>query len=191
MSKMAAELVQLNVDVIVSGNTPALLALQKATRTIPIVMLTSSDPLLAGLAASLARPGGNITGLSLMTREASGKRLELLREVIPKLSRVIVLSNPENPVVVLSLQETRAAAQTFSLKLDSVDMRKPSELDRALSVIVGTAVIAMPVSLNLPSANTAMVTLNSADAKVGKPLSATSVAGVNRRQGRREQRKSN
>src|SRR5262249_62146641 len=73
-----------------------------------------------------------------MTREASGKRLELLREIIPKLSRVIVLSNPENPVVVLSLQETRAAAQTFSLKLDSVDMRKPSELDRALSVIVGT-----------------------------------------------------
>jgi len=83
MSKMAAELVQLNVDVIVSGNTPALLALQKATRTIPIVMLTSSDPLLAGLAASLARPGGNITGLSLMTREASGKRLELL-SVRPK-----------------------------------------------------------------------------------------------------------
>ena len=138
LPEMAAELVQLNVDAIVSGNTPALLALQKATRTIPIVMLTSSDPLRSGLAASLARPGGNITGLSVMTREASGKRLELLREIIPKLSRVIVLSNPENPVVVLSVQETRAAAQAFSLKLDSVDMRKPSELGRALSVIVGT-----------------------------------------------------
>jgi putative ABC transport system substrate-binding protein len=143
LPEMAAELVQLNVDVIVSVNTPALLALQKATRTIPIVMLTSSDPLRSGLAASLARPGGNITGLSVMTREASGKRLELLREIIPKLSRVIVLSNPENPVVVLRLQETRAAAQTFSFKLDSVDMRKPSELDRALSVIVGTRLDAL------------------------------------------------
>jgi len=138
LPEMAAELVQLGVDVLVSGNTSALLALQKATRTIPIVMLTSSDPLSMGLVASLARPSGNITGLSVMSREASGKRLELLRDVIPKLSRVIVLSNPENPVVVKSLQETRAAAQTLDLKLDSVDMRKPSELDRALSVIVGT-----------------------------------------------------
>jgi len=138
LPEMAAELVQLGVDVLVSGNTSALLALQKATRTIPIVMLTSSDPLSMGLVASLARPSGNITGLSVMSREASGKRLELLRDVIPKLSRVIVLSNPENPVVVKSLQETRAAARTLDLKLDSVDMRKPSELDRALSVIVGT-----------------------------------------------------
>src|SRR6516225_10038310 len=109
LPEMAAELVQLGVDVLVSGNTPALLALQKATRTIPIVMLTSGDPLHAGLAASLARPGGNITGMSSMTREPSGKRLELLREIIPKLSRVTVLSNPENPSVVLGLQDTRAA----------------------------------------------------------------------------------
>src|SRR6516164_9987579 len=88
LPEMAAELVQLNVDVLVSGNTPALLALQKATRTIPIVMLTSGDPLHAGLAASLARPGGNITGMSSMTTEASGKRLELLREVKPNLARI-------------------------------------------------------------------------------------------------------
>jgi putative tryptophan/tyrosine transport system substrate-binding protein len=138
LPQMAAELVQLNVDVLVSANTPALLALQKATRTIPIVMLTSSDPLSVGLVASLARPGGNITGLSVMLREASAKRLELLRKVTPKLSRVIVLSNPKNPAVVKSLQETRAAAQTLDLKLDNVDMSEPSELDRALSVIVGT-----------------------------------------------------
>jgi putative ABC transport system substrate-binding protein len=138
LPEMAAELVRLNVDVLVSGNTPALLALQNATRTIPIVMLAVGDPLNMGLAASLARPGGNITGLSLMTSEMSGKRLELLREVVPNLARITVLSNPENPLVVLSLQETRAAAQTLGLKLDSVDMRKPSELDRALSVIVGT-----------------------------------------------------
>jgi putative ABC transport system substrate-binding protein len=134
---MAAELVQLNVDVIISGNTAALLSLQKATRTIPIVMLGPGDPLATGLAASLARPEGNITGLSLIAPEVSGKRLELLKELMPKLGRVTVLSNPGNPAVVLGLQETQAAAQTLGLKLDIVDMREPSELDRALAVIVG------------------------------------------------------
>ena len=138
LPEMAAELVRLNVDVLVSGNTAALLALQKATRTIPIVMLSTGDPLGVGLAASLARPGGNITGLSLMVPEASGKRLELLREVVPNLARIMALSNPENAMEVLELQEAQAAAQTFGLKLDSVDMRQPDELDRALSVIVGT-----------------------------------------------------
>jgi ABC-type uncharacterized transport system substrate-binding protein len=138
LPEMALELVQLGVDVLVSGNTAALLALQKATRTIPIVTLGSGDPLAMGLAASLARPGGNITGLSLMTPQASGKRLELLREVVPNLARIMALSNPENALDVLELQETQAAAQTFGLKLDSVDMRQPDELDRVLSVIVGT-----------------------------------------------------
>ena len=137
---MAAELVQLNVDVIVSGNTPALLALQKATRTIPIVMLTSGDPLHAGLAASLARPGGNITGLSVMTREASGKRLELLREIIPKLSRVTVLSNPENPSVVLvcRIRARRRRPSAFNLTAwifaspASLTARLPSSLELGL-----------------------------------------------------------
>jgi putative tryptophan/tyrosine transport system substrate-binding protein len=133
---MAAELIQLNVDVIISGNTAALLALQRATRTIPIVMLGPGDPLATGLATSLARPEGNITGLSLIAPEVSGKRLELLKELMPKLARVMVLSNPNNRAVVLGLRETQAAAQTLGLKLDSVDMRAPSELDRALSVIV-------------------------------------------------------
>jgi putative ABC transport system substrate-binding protein len=110
LPEMAAELVRLNVDVLVSGNTAALLALQKATRTIPIVMLSTGDPLGVGLAASLARPGGNIMGLSIMAPEASGKRLELLREVVPNLARIMALSNPENALEVLELQETQAAA---------------------------------------------------------------------------------
>src|SRR6516164_5497705 len=113
LPEMAAELVRLNVDVLVSGNTAALLALQKATRTIPIVMLSTGDPLGVGLAANLARPGGNITGLSIMAPEASGKRLELLREVVPNLARIMALSNPENPLEVLELQEAQAAAQTL------------------------------------------------------------------------------
>jgi putative ABC transport system substrate-binding protein len=139
---MAAELVQLKVDLLISGNTASLLALQKATRTIPIVMLGPGDPLATGLAASLARPGGNITGLSLNTGvslrspELEGKRLEFLKELVPSLARVAVLSNPNNPPIVLALQETQAAAQILGLKLDSVDVREPSELDRAFSVIV-------------------------------------------------------
>jgi putative ABC transport system substrate-binding protein len=128
---MAAELVQRNIDVIISGNTASLLALQKATRTIPIVMLGPGDPLATGLVTSLARPEGNIAP------EVSGKRLELLREVMPKLARVIVLSNPNNRAVVLALQETQAAAQILGLKLDSLDIREPSELDRALSLVAG------------------------------------------------------
>jgi putative ABC transport system substrate-binding protein len=133
---MAAELVDLDVDVIISGNTTGLLALQKLTHTIPIVMLGPGDPLAVGLVASLARPGGNITGLSLMAVEVSGKRLQLLKEVVPRLVRIMVLSNPGNPAVVLGLQETLAAAQALGLTLKSLDMRVPDDLDRVLSVIV-------------------------------------------------------
>jgi ABC-type uncharacterized transport system substrate-binding protein len=129
-------LAHLNVDVIISGNTAALLALQKATQTIPIVMAGPGDPLAVGLVDSLARPGGNITGLTLMGRELSGKRLELLKEVVPKLARVTVLSNPDNPAVVLALQETQAAAQMLDLTPQYVDMREPRDLDRTLAATI-------------------------------------------------------
>jgi putative ABC transport system substrate-binding protein len=132
---MAADLVRLNVDVLISGNSRALRELQKATRTIPIVMLGSGDPLGAGLVASLARPGGNLTGLSQLAPELSGKRLELLKEVVPRLSRLTMLSNPGNPSVVIGLQETRAAAAILGLILQSLDVRKPDELDSALATI--------------------------------------------------------
>jgi putative ABC transport system substrate-binding protein len=134
---MAAELIRLNVDIIISGNTAALLALQKATQTIPIVMLGPSDPLAVGLVGTLAHPGGNITGVSQMALELSGKRLELLKETVPKLTRITVLSNPGNPAVVLGLQETRAAAKALDLDIDSVDVREPGQLESALSITVG------------------------------------------------------
>jgi ABC-type uncharacterized transport system substrate-binding protein len=143
---MAAELVRLKVDVLISGNSRALRELQKATRTIPIVMLGAGDPLGAGLVASLARPGGNITGLSQLAPELSGKRLELLKEVVPDLARVTMLSNPGNPSVVIGLQETRAAAKTLGLTLHSLDVRKPAELDSALATIAR----ARPDALVLP-----------------------------------------
>jgi putative ABC transport system substrate-binding protein len=132
---MAAELVRLNPDVIISVNTAALLALQKATTTIPIVMLGTADPVAAGLVRSLARPGSNITGMSVMAPELSRKRLELLKEAVPNLDRVTVLSNSGNPAVVLALQETQAAAQALGLSLRSVDVREPGEIDLALSIL--------------------------------------------------------
>ena len=132
---MAAELVRLNPDVIISVNTAALLALQKATTTIPIVMLGTADPVVVGLVRSLARPGGNITGMSVMAPELSRKRLELLKEAVPNLDRVTVLSNSGNPAVVLALQETQAAAQALGLSLRSVDVREPGEIDLALSIL--------------------------------------------------------
>jgi ABC-type uncharacterized transport system substrate-binding protein len=132
---MAGELVGLNPDVIISVNTAALLALQKLTTTIPIVMLGTADPVGLGLVRSLARPGANITGMSVMAPELSQKRLELLKEVVPNLDRVTVLSNPGNPAVILALQETQAAAQALGLTLHSVDVHEPSEIDLALSAI--------------------------------------------------------
>jgi putative tryptophan/tyrosine transport system substrate-binding protein len=132
---MAAELVRLNPDVIISVNTAALLALQRATTTIPIVMLATADPVASGLVRGLARPGANITGMSVMGPELSRKRLELLKEAVPKLDRVTAMSNPGNPAVVLTLQETQAAAHALGLTLHSVDVREPGEIDLALSVI--------------------------------------------------------
>ena len=102
---MAGELVGLNPNVIRSVNTATLLALQKLTTTIPIVMLGTADPVGLGLVRSLARPGANITGMSVMAPELSQKRLELLKEVVPNLDRVTVLSNPGNPAVILALAQ--------------------------------------------------------------------------------------
>jgi ABC-type uncharacterized transport system substrate-binding protein len=132
---MAADLVRLNPDLIISVNTAALLALQRATTTIPIIMLGTADPVALGLVGSLARPGANITGMSVMAPELSQKRLELLKEVVPNLERVTALSNPGNPAVTLALQETQAAAQALGLILRSIDMREPSEIDLTLSII--------------------------------------------------------
>src|SRR5438034_1513915 len=97
LPELAAELLRLNVDVIVAGGTPAPLAAKRATATVPIVMTAAADPLGSGLVASLARPGGNVTGLSLMSADLVGKRLELLKQVLPGLSSVAVLWNADHP----------------------------------------------------------------------------------------------
>jgi putative ABC transport system substrate-binding protein len=119
LSYFAAELVDLKVDVIVASGSQAVRAAQQATRSVPIVMTGSSDPVGAGFVASLAHPGGNITGLSLQSPELSGKRLGLLKEIVAGLSRVAVLSNPDDPPVVFSLRETRMRPRHSALSFNS------------------------------------------------------------------------
>ena len=131
--ELAAELVRLKVDCIIVPTTPAALAARNATQTIPIVITAANDPVGAGLVASLARPGGNITGLSNLASELTGKRLELLKEVIPGLTRVAVLWNAANPANASAWEETQAAARALGLLLHAQDVRSPQDLEGAFT----------------------------------------------------------
>ncbi len=134
---LAAELVRLQVDVIVTESTAAALAAKHATQTIPIVMAVSSGPVEVGLVASLARPGGNVTGLSILVPELSGKRLQLLKEATPKATLVAVIWNPTHPAGADALRETEAAARSLGLRLRSVEARSPADLDVAFKTVTG------------------------------------------------------
>jgi putative ABC transport system substrate-binding protein len=131
LPSLAEELVHLNVDVIVAVATPEVQAAHQATRKIPIVMVAVVDPVATGFVASLARPGGNITGLSLLSAELSGKRLELLKEVVPGVSRVAVLWNPTNPSNALQIGATKVAAQALGVQLQPLEVRGPQDLESA------------------------------------------------------------
>jgi putative tryptophan/tyrosine transport system substrate-binding protein len=122
---LVAELVDLKVDVIVVSPITAIRAAKQATKTIPIVMLTLQDPVAAGLVDSLARPGGNITGLTRLTRELSGKRLELLTEVVPGISRVGVLGDAKLPGSAIAFKEYETAARALKIQLLSLELRGP------------------------------------------------------------------
>ena len=126
---LAAELVRLQVDLIVVGTNEPALAAKQATSTIPIVMAASHDAVGVGLVQSLARPGGNVTGIDTMAPELGAKRLELLREVLPGASRVAVLYNPGDPAMRLQLRQTEVAAQTFGVKIRPVLVRTPDDFD--------------------------------------------------------------
>jgi putative tryptophan/tyrosine transport system substrate-binding protein len=126
----------LKVEVIVASGSLAVRAAQQATRSIPIVMTGSSDPVGTGFVASLAHPGGNITGLSLQSPELSGKRLGLLKEIVVGLSVVAVLSNPDDPPVVFSLRETKDAAEALGIELQFVEARKPEDFESAFASLI-------------------------------------------------------
>jgi len=132
---LAAELVQLKVDVIVTVTTPATSAAQKATTTIPIVMGTTGDPVGNGFIKSLARPGGNITGLTSIVSDLGPKHMEMLLSMVPRLSRVAVLLNPDNLAHIGVLKNVQAAAQRTSLKILPVKARTPQEIENAFSLM--------------------------------------------------------
>ena len=128
---LVADLARLKVDVIVAGGVAAALAASKATTAIPIVMSSGGDPVAIGLVASLARPGGNVTGLATISPELSGKRLELLKQVVPSLRRVAVLWNPENPAHGPGLRAAESAARTLGLELQLLAFRLQEDFGAA------------------------------------------------------------
>ncbi len=132
---LAEELVRLKIDVIVTQGVVATLAARRATAAIPIVFPSADDPVATGLVDSLARPGGNVTGLTIIAPDLAGKRLEMLREVIPKMTRLAVLRNPTNPVSVAELKKTQVAAQAHGVQIQSLEVADPGGFASAFSAM--------------------------------------------------------
>jgi len=133
---LVAELLAAKVDVIITAGTPATLAIKKATSTVPLVFIAVGDPVGTGVVPNLGRPGGNITGLSSIAPDLEGKRLELLREVVPKLSHVAFFLNPANVFHTASMRQARVAAQSLGIKLQPMEVNKSEQLDGAFASIV-------------------------------------------------------
>lgn len=131
LTELATEIVRNKVDVIVTQGTPAAQAAKQATSTIPIVMATSGDPVAVGLVASLARPGGNVTGNSILAPDLNGKRLELITQLVPGISRIAVLSNPTNPITAVDIKSAEEAAKTLKVSLHVLEVRDRHDFDRA------------------------------------------------------------
>jgi putative ABC transport system substrate-binding protein len=138
-AEIAAEFVRLKVDIIVTSGTPQVLAAKHATSVIPIVFAAAGDPVASGLVASLARPGGNATGLSSLVADLAGKRLELLREVVPALRRLAIMGNVGNPLTVLELGEVQAAAGTLGLEVHTLEIRQAQDITPAFEALKGRA----------------------------------------------------
>jgi putative tryptophan/tyrosine transport system substrate-binding protein len=137
LAEIAAGLVQLKVNVIVTAGTPQALAVKQATSLIPIVFAAVGDPVGIGLVASMARPGGNVTGLSNQQTDTAGKRLELLREVIPGLRRLAIMSNSDNLSTVLDIREAQALARTLGLDVVTSDIRRPEDIAPSFEALKG------------------------------------------------------
>jgi putative ABC transport system substrate-binding protein len=138
-TEIMAELVRLKVDIIVTQGTPAVLAAKQATSGIPVVFAIAGNPVANGLVASLARPGGNVTGLTNQSAELAGKRIELLRDVMPGLRRLAIMANVDNPSVVLDMREVQAAAQTLGLDVTTADIRRSADIAGAFAALAGRA----------------------------------------------------
>jgi putative ABC transport system substrate-binding protein len=145
LPELASELVRLKVDIIVAAATPASRAAKAATNSIPIVIVAVGEPVKTGLVTNLARPGGNLTGLSLLTAELSGKRVELLVDLVHDVPRLAVLLNPNNPVHALFLEETRVAAQRTGAWVQPLQARDSKELEQVFNAAVGNRASALIV----------------------------------------------
>lgn len=132
LPELAVELVRMNVDLIVTSGTEPVQAALKATKTIPIVVTAIGDPVGAGVVTSLSKPGGNVTGFSLQATDLSAKRVELLKEILPRLTRFAVLWNPDNASVALKFEEFVRAAHAKGLQVESLEVRHPGELEAAI-----------------------------------------------------------
>jgi ABC-type uncharacterized transport system substrate-binding protein len=152
-AEIAAEFVRLKVDVILTHNTPTVLAAKQATSVIPIVFATAGDPVGSGLVATLARPGGNVTGISSQASDAAGKRLELLREVVPGLRRFAVLANLASSFPALELDEVQAASRTLGLEVFPFDIRRDQDIALAFEALKGHAEALYVVADPLASTN--------------------------------------
>ena len=155
---IAIEFVRLKVDVIVTYSTPAVLTVKQATSAIPIVFAGAGDPVASGLVASLARPGGNITGISLQTTDIAGKRLELLREIVPGLKRLAVMGNQGSPYAVLEMEEVHAAARSLGIEVVPLRVRAGEEIAPSMEALKSRA-DALYVSLD-PLMNSHRIRIN-------------------------------
>jgi putative ABC transport system substrate-binding protein len=138
-AEIVADLVRLKVDIIVTQGTPAVIAAKQATSVIPVVFAIAGNPVANGLVTSLARPGGNVTGLTNQTADLAGKRIELLREVLPRLRRLAIMANVDNPSVVLDLREVQTAATTLGLEIIAADIRQTADIATAFAALAGHA----------------------------------------------------
>ena len=148
LPELVADLARLKVDVIVTSVSTDSLAAKNATREIPIVMAAAGDPVAIGIVDSLSRPGGNITGLSQMTPDLAGKRLELLREIAPNVASVAVLFNPDDPISTLGLKEIQPSAQKLAVQVHALEVRNPVDLDKALDAAAVARVGALAIMPN-------------------------------------------
>jgi putative ABC transport system substrate-binding protein len=130
---LVADLVKLKVDLILTAGTPGALAAKRATQTIPVVMAVTGDAVATGLVSSLARPGGNLTGLTTMVPDLEGKRLEILREVLPKLMTVVVLLNTSNPLTAIQWEQTKTGAKALGIQLQPIEVQRPEDFKDAFA----------------------------------------------------------
>jgi len=170
-AEIAAEFVRLKVDVIVTSSTPAVLRAKQATSTIPIVFALVGAPIGAGLVTSLARPGGNVTGISNLSSDLGGKRVELLREVVPALRRLAIMTNLGNPSAVLEMDEIQAAARTLGLEVITQEIRRGEDIAPAFDALKGRAE-ALYVAVD-PLLNTHRIRINTLAVGAQLPTMAT------------------